>query len=559
MLDKARLYAETLRHLQPVQIYGRLLHKMRSRRLPAGETPARRAITGPWHAPCRPPASLVGQRRVRLLNEEGSIEAARDWTARDRSPLWAYTLHYFEDMVAEGAQTRRAWQADLIKHWLAGNPPLSQPAWAPYPLSLRIPNWIMASLDGWPLPEACVDSLALQARALARSVEHHLQGNHVLANAKGLIFAGLFFRGAEAGAWLDEGERLFLSQWRKQILSDGGHFERSAMYHAILLKDLLDVINLYGAYGRDVPVHWGPQARDMLDWLSAMTHPDGAIALFNDAAVDGAPSPSALAAYAARLGIAAPDPAGGPGSVDLAATGYVRMAFPSYTAFLDAAPVGPDHIPGHAHADTLSFELSVGTTRVIVDGGTSTYQDPEHRPRERSTAAHNTVELDGSDSSEVWAQFRVARRARIMDRAVEIRETMVGVTAAHDGYARLPGSPVHTRTWVGTGQDLTITDRLTGVRGAKPVPVLRFHLDPRVQGNLDNRTLTVRGPDGTWLTDLVLDPGLSWTLEPALVARSFGIREHTSVLIGRGAPEDLPRTVTTRIRMTPAESDPSVA
>ncbi len=545
--EKARLYAETLRHLQPVQVYGRVWARLKRTRIPTGALPGQRPVTGHWLTPCRAAPSLTGPRRLRLLNEDGRIDVGQDWAAAGRSPLWAYTLHYFEDLVAEGAERRRAWHSDLVRHWIAHNPPLSQPGWAPYPLSLRIPHWIMARLDGWELPEDAAQSLALQARALAQSIEHHLQGNHLLANAKGLIFAGLFFQGTEATDWLTQGEDLFLSEWRKQLLADGGHFERSAMYHAILLKDLLDIINLYGAYGREEPVQWRLQAREMLDWLAAMSHPDGGIALFNDAATDGAPNWVTLAAYARRLGITVPETT--PGSLDLPATGYVRLAFPSYTAFLDAAPVGPDHIPGHAHADTLSFELSVGGTRVIVDTGTSTYQDPVHRPRERASAAHNTLTLDDLNSSEVWAQFRVARRARIVDRAIEIREDMAGVTAAHDGYRRCPGRPVHTRTWIASPSELSITDRLTGGTATSLAPTLRFHLAPGLRVNLQTTELTIRGPGGARLVRLSLDPAMTWRVEPALIARCFGIRDQGHVLIGRAEPAALPCSFTTQIHL----------
>ena len=38
--------------------------------------------------------------------------------------------------------------------------------------------------------------------------------------------------------------------------------------------------------------------------------------------------------------------------------------------------------------------------------------DDERRRYDRSTAAHNTVSIDGTDSSEVWQIFRVGRRAK---------------------------------------------------------------------------------------------------------------------------------------------------
>ena len=63
------------------------------------------------------------------------------------------------------------------------------------------------------------------------------------------------------------------------------------------------------------------------------------------------------------------------------------------------------------HADNLSFEWSLGEQRVLVNSGTSLYGVSSERHRQRKTKSHNTVEIDGFDSSEIWSGFRVARRA----------------------------------------------------------------------------------------------------------------------------------------------------
>jgi len=125
----------------------------------------------------------------------------------------------------------------------------------------------------------------------------------------------------------------------------------------------------------------------MLRWLGVMCHPDGQIVLFNDAACGIVPHPEKLFAYARRLGIderAARDGQRGRWlpltqmssdcmmlTTHLASSGYVRLDDGPATFFLDVAPLGPDYLPGHGHADTLTFEMSLGGQRVIVDMGTS--------------------------------------------------------------------------------------------------------------------------------------------------------------------------------------------
>jgi uncharacterized heparinase superfamily protein len=317
-----------------------------------------------------------------------------------------------------------------------------------------------------PLP-GMIPSMALQTVYLSRRLEIHLLGNHLWANLKALIFVSTVLANPELENIGKRALRRFRRQMREQVLADGGHIERSPMYQAILLEDLLDLIQLDtivpGVLPNDQLGYWRSTAGQMLGWLRTMCHPDGEISFFNDAAFGIASHPESLAAYADHLGVRAPTPL--PSSLaHLQDTGYVRMSRGDAVAIIDVAPVGPDYLPGHAHADTLSFELSIGGQRVVVNGGTSTYERGEQRSRERSTAYHNTVEVDGQDSSEVWATFRVARRARPL--AVSTRDDpMTGqlvVRAGHDGYLRLGGNVYHYRSITMGSQEFAIEDRLTG-------------------------------------------------------------------------------------------------
>ena len=106
--------------------------------------------------------------------------------------------------------------------------------------------------------------------------------------------------------------------------------------------------------------------------------------------------------------------------------------------------VGPDYIPGHAHADTLSFELSLGRERVFVNSGISEYGLTESRLYQRKTRAHNTVEVDNKDSSQVWSGFRVANRARVVERYCELNiNKSIFLRGSHDGYKSLFGGCTH--------------------------------------------------------------------------------------------------------------------
>lgn len=475
-LMKIAMYIHTLRYLRPEQIYGRLWQGIYRPPADTGPAPPIRPRSGVWCICPGHQAQLMGPETFRFLNDTRTLTGAEGWNSISTDKLWVYNLHYFNDLVAERFAERGAWHRTLLERWVNENPPTQGTGWEPYPLSLRIANWIKWALAGGDLGPALIHSLAIQARYLSRRLEYHLGGNHLLANAKALIFAGAFFAGPEADGWFSRGQELLRSQLKEQFLPDGGHFERSPMYHSILTEELLDLVQLEAVYDpNDFSGNWRPirEAVDLvrlLHWLTTMSHPDGEIAFFNDAAAGIASRAAELHQYAAGLGVSGGQLATGPLSY-LEDSGYVRMQAGPAVVLFDVGRLGPDYLPAHAHADTLSFELSLGNRRILVNSGTSTYSGPM-RQLQRGTAAHNSVTVDEMDSSEVWGSFRVARRAR----PFEFRVESGLVSASHDGYRRLRGSPIHRRQCKLSADRLEIEDTIKGA-GRHRV-ALHFHAAP---------------------------------------------------------------------------------
>lgn len=459
-ISPAGRYLETIRHLRWSQIFGRLWFRAYRPKADLRAPEPLRSLVSPWQPASAKRPSMEGPNSAIFLNEPGDISAPGIWQDQSRPLLWLYNLHYFDDLSAAGAPDRRDWHTSLIDRWISENAPVSGVGWQPYPSSLRIVNWIKWHLASGPLGSQALASLAIQARHLTQRLEYHILGNHLLANAKALYYAGSLFDGVEAEKWLALGRRLLEREIAEQVLADGAHFELSPMYHLIVLDDLLDVINIGHAYGLQLPAGIELAARKMLAWSAVMRHPDGEIPFFNDATIGIAPSPPDLDEYAARLGIAAataPSP-----HVMLRSSGYVRMARGNAVLFADAAMVGPTYLPGHAHADTLSFELSIGNERLLVNCGTSVYGTGPERQRQRSTSAHNTLSIDGQNSSDVWAGFRVGRRASVTTSNAQVTQDDVSLVASHDGYRHLPGRPIHERRWSLTDRVLTVTDTVIG-------------------------------------------------------------------------------------------------
>lgn len=419
--------------------------------------------------------SYWAPRRFLFLNE---ARTPSDWNDAQCTKLWLYNLHYFDDLNSDNASERQAQHAVLIDQWIDENPVLKGNGWEPYPLSLRVVNWIK-----WLLPQGDPtvkqsNSLALQAKILSQSLETHLLGNHLLANAKGMVFVGLYFEGQHAESWLEKGLQILEREIPEQVLADGGHFELTPMYHATITADFLDLLSLFDAFQDDRCSRVEKEIRNrlpgMLSWLSTMSHPDGLVSFFNDSTKEIAPSVAKLMHVAEKLDVLLKIESEQP-LIHLAETGYFRFNLTEGVLIGDIGQVGPDYIPGHAHADTLSFELSIFDKRFIVNGGISKYGEDLERHRQRSTQAHSTVEINGENSSEVWGGFRVARRAHPV--GLKIDRAACRVDCAHNGYSRLAGKPMHYRTFEGAGCKVVITDR---IEGRFEFAVARFHLHPEV-------------------------------------------------------------------------------
>ncbi|MFH0910632.1 MAG: alginate lyase family protein [Planctomycetota bacterium] len=523
-------YVHTVRHLRARQVLGRLARVWPGPRPDVSPAPGLRPVReGAWQAPGARTPRLTGPSCFRFLNEEHEIASSEDWNPPSVSRLWLYHLHSFDDWNARDAESRRAWHERLLERWVEENPPGQGVGWEPYPLSLRIANWIKWTLSGARLSERAQHSLAVQARHLLPRIETHLLGNHLLANAKALVFAGLFFQGPEAEAWLKKGLGILAEETLEQVLPDGGHVERSPMYHALVCEDLLDVFNLFTAYGAAARFAWRKEVERMLAWLRVLSHPDGEIGLLNDAAFEIALSPSELAAYAGRLGFHERTPL--PSWVFLKNTGYVRLERGGAVALLDLAPLGPDYLPAHGHADTLTFELSLQGVRAVVDSGTSSYEEGPERLRQRGTLAHNTVAIDGLDSSEVWRSFRVAHRARIVEADAAADDAFVA-RAAHDGYARLRTVGLHRRTWEMTDEALVITDEVAGRE--RHTVELPFHLHPSISLSSEGEhRFGIHHPARGRLAVIEMDPSLQVTACQATYHPGFGLSVPNWKIVGR--------------------------
>ena len=219
-MSVSRLF-HTVKYLKPGQVLNRLGRRFTRPRVYSGLIPARCAVKQQWQTQVMLCSSFGADETATFLNESGTLF---DWENPTKSKLWLYNLHYFDDLLAEGAKQRGELHRKVVSQWLKDNLPLAGTGWEPYPTSIRIINWIKWLLVGnQPVP-GMLESLTQQACVLSQQIEYHLLGNHILANVKALIFVGAFFEGKIADQWLTVGMTLLDKQLKEQILEDGAHF-----------------------------------------------------------------------------------------------------------------------------------------------------------------------------------------------------------------------------------------------------------------------------------------------------------------------------------------------
>ena len=541
---RALTYAHTLRYLKLSQIVARLARMVvpQPHVKPPFEVGSLRGLwpLEPFICPV-PPRVSPGE--IAFLNHTRAFNpSAACWAMPDMPKLWRYNLHYFDFLHWHTYSVND--KTSMIESWISEVLPGAEDGWDPYPLSLRVVNWLKFFVNhpADVLSPDWLSSLTAQLHWLERDLEYHLLGNHLLKNAKALIFGGIAFEGAAATRWFERGWSILRAQTREQTLQDGGHFERSPMYHCVVLEDYLDIVNVMakcsGLVARSEMNELLAVARRATEFLGAIRGGDGDIGLFNDSAHEVAPSAARLLMYAesvltaagARAGRSEERVSGEPTRICLSQSGYFGYRCGGDSLIVDCGEIGPDYQPGHAHCDTLSYELCVDGRRIVVDSGVHDYEMGLQREYDRSTRAHNTVMVDCAEQSEVWGAFRVARRARpLFAELSEWSDGELTFRGAHDGYHRIQGRVSHERVFfIRKSGRWEIRDRLTGRGWHRVHSFVHLHPDCAVD-HLSDSQWRISLLDGVALRLLV--NGGTVRLVEGWYSPEFGKRIRNQVLV----------------------------
>ncbi len=472
----------------------------------------------------------------------GKVQANREtppWRLVPPCDAWAEALHgfswlrHFENCQSQDAKDHVHW---LIGAWLKECGQWHGLGWRPPVLARRLISWfmhaklIMREADlVW--RSKVLRSLVHQARYLQRAAKGaRFEGEEKIVVAVGLCFSGLCL--PDGAARLERGLGLLTRALDQQILPDGGHISRDP---SVQLAILLDIVSLKDALvEQNAPVPDGLQ--DMIGRMAPMLRffrlGDGRLALFNGSVEEEG---GAIEAILSRQDTRAKTYAQAPYS------GYQRIKAGRTRLIMDTGPAPRRGFSRHAHAGCLSFEMSAGRHRLIVNCGGAALQDDAWKNASRATAAHSTLTLADKSSATLLKHPFIAgllgpRIAAGPEQVTHLRdenEEGVWLLGSHDGYQKRFGFVHERRLYVRRdGEDVRGEDCLVppsqtsaaGARGHKGTALpftLRFHLHPDVKASLARDASRVL---------LLLPNGDGWRFQ----TNQPGIALEESVYLGKG-------------------------
>lgn len=391
-----------------------------------------------------------------------------------------------------------------LESWLEQCPRGMGVNWSSYlELGIRLINWsiVWQLIGGKTSPlfaEPCGRQLLQRwlasIYAHAHGIRHHLSryssaNNHLIGEAAGLYLATLTWPyWSIFERWRGVARTVLEQECARQTYADGVNKEQASAYQQFVLEFFLVTGFAARAAGEPFSDGYWRRIEDMLEYLATLTDSvgnrpmigdgdDGIVAgLWDDRAGDqgdwllaagaclferpdwlhkarGVPEKARWLLPAERLerGLALlPRPAP-PRRQVFPHGGYYLLGSELETAreiraLVDAGPLGYLSIAAHGHADALAFTLNIGGEEFLIDPGTYAYhRDRVWREYFRSTAAHNTLRIDGREQSVSGGNFMWRSKASARCEHWQSDEQRDEFVGSHDGYLSLSDPVLHRR------------------------------------------------------------------------------------------------------------------
>ena len=420
-----------------------------------------------------------------FLNEQKKLKFPFMWNNPSWSRLWQFNLHYFDwmrEIIDKSLEKNESIEEvkfiDLIiDDWIKNNPLGKGDGWHSYTTSLRIRNWVwLFRVIPSFATKTRIDSLWDQICWLERHPEDCYGGNHWIENLTALAIGSMQFEGEKASKILKKSLSNLEIELKLQILNDGGHEERTASYHILILDRLVELACVSEQI-KKVRFQWLSQSiLKMTNFAECIQIKNNKLPLFNDSPLNGCPNVENTISFAKsflnrtslnkisirKLLLAensdwskyyiknhVDNISKDKSFVNFPNTGWcIFRPNKSWELLVKYGNSCPKHLPSHAHSDTLSFDLFFDGIPILVETGTSEYGNSAIRKYERSGEAHNVMqvsennffktnnELEWRESVDTWGSFRAGRKSRTFDSTFgrNFENDGLWINSFHDGF-----------------------------------------------------------------------------------------------------------------------------
>ncbi len=445
------------------------------------------------------------------------------WSPPGVSEACLEEIHGFawiNDLHAIGSDAARRSARALVADWINTHKRWSPIAWRADLTGVRIAAWLgrhdffCASADE-DFRARFFASLYRQTRHLSRVAAWETRGAGKILAIKGLIYTGLCL--PDGQRYLAKGLKLLDKEIARQILADGGHYERSPQLQLAVLQHFIDIRATFIAAQREVPAALQSAIDRMAPMLRFFRHGDGGLVLFNDS-TEGE-------RWLLDMVLTRADAQGKP-LTSSPHSGFQRLNANRTLVIMESGAAVRGVPETHTHAGTLSFEMSIGKERLIVNCGAHVAGNSTWWRAQRTTAAHSTLTLGDTSSTEFSKNGRLGRRPENVTCRRDENGGNIWIEASHDGYEEIFNIIHRRRLYLAAGgEDFRGEDVLIATADAssftanRPFTV-RFHLHPGVRASLlHNRSAVL----------LRLPSGQGWRLRAS--GGEIGLSE--SIYLGR--------------------------
>ena len=514
---------------------------------------------------------------------------------------YVWELNRLQHLVPLGLAFRQteavAYRDEIVRQtlsWISSNPFMMGVNWkSPLEAALRLISWASVScLVGDQFSSVFHEKLRPSVYQHQYFIwkffsKHSSANNHLIGEMTGLYVASVIWPiYRESKSWRAIARQTLIREMLRQVGPDGVGRELATEYQLFILEFLLMAAALGQVTGDPFPQSFWRRLSNMISFLSAICDGNGNFPMFGDGdsgqviALPHAPQVRArslvrlnreripdLVESDARTRLLlwgqspanvpfTPEPEGQQGLRAFPKGGYYVLAdgqgpCDRMIAVFDAGPLGFPPLYAHGHADALSFWLSYGGQEFLVDPGTFCYYGQElWRDYFRSTAAHNTMRIDGQDQSVPCGPFQWSHVARCEVLHIQETDEWIEVEAFHDGYRRLRDPVIHRRCMrlFKRSKKLLITDRLIYADRHDVEIYFHFHENCRVrQTSFSSFTAEIHNMRLRISLDAQLTPEVVRGSErPILgwVSRNYGIKTPSPTIIGRARRARSKRFVT---------------